>query len=314
MPRASRPRLPLPALHAFVTLADLIAGGGGGFSATANQLGLTKATISKRIAELEATLGARLLHRTTRSVRLSEAGEAFYQRCAKILEAVEEAQAEVGALSGQVIGRLRFSTPVSLGQAYLLAPVTAFAAANPKLELDWDLDDRMVDVVTDGYDVAIRVGQLPDSSLVARKLFDSRFVVVASPAYLKAHGTPRVPADLERHECLRYRYQQAPDVWAFSGPKPVSVRVKGRFRANHGDVLKEAAVAGLGIAMLPDFVVFTAVKAGLLQVVLDRNCRSTIPVSAVFPSSGARAAKVDTFVHMLAKDCKPVSLPIARLR
>lgn len=295
MPASASTRPRLDELEAFLAVAERQS-----FSVAAQDLRLTKATVSKRVGALERRVGVRLFHRTTRSVRLSEAGESFRTRCSHVLDELEDAESQLGALAGQFLGRLRVSAPVSLGQAYLARVVASFVKTHPRVEVDFSLEDRMVDVVAERYDLAIRVGALRDSALGARKLRESRFLVVASPAYLKAHGTPREPSALVSHDCLLYSYQSALDTWTFHGAKPLAVRVRGRYRSNHGDVLAQAAVEGLGLALLPDFIARPYLDAGKLRVVLDAHCRATAPIHAVFPSLGARAAKVEAFVDAVA--------------
>jgi len=271
------------------------------FSAAADELGLSKSSVSKQIRALEDRLGARLLDRTTRRMRLTEVGAAFHDRCAAIVTAAEEAELAVTQLQMTPRGRLRISAPVSLGQRYLTDVVDDYLTLYPDVEIELDLSDRFVDLVDEGYDLAIRVGALPDSSLVARKLADSRRVVVGSPSYLADHGVPQTPADVGAHECLLYTYSQVPaDVWRFDGPDgEISIRVHGRLRTNNGDVLAAAAGDGIGIAMLPDFIVAAELRAGRLQAALSDMCQSLGGIYAVYPHNRHLSANVRLFVDEL---------------
>ncbi|MBV5335683.1 LysR family transcriptional regulator, partial [bacterium] len=174
------------------------------FTAAADRLGLSKSVVSRRIAELEDRLGARLLNRTTRRLSPTEVGQAFYERCTRIVSDLDEAERAVGDLHGAPRGRLRLNAPVSFGRLHLAAAIVAFVERHPAIEIDIELNDRYVDLLEDGYDLAVRIGRLRDSSLVARKLAPCRRVMVASPAYLERFGAPQIPEDLARHNCLLY--------------------------------------------------------------------------------------------------------------
>lgn len=271
------------------------------FTAAGARLGLSKSVVSRRIAELEDRLGARLLNRTTRKLSLTEIGQAFYERCARIVADVEEAERAVGDLHGAPRGRLRVNAPVSFGRLHLAAAIVAFIERYPAIEIDVDLNDRYVDLLEDGYDLAVRVGRLRDSSLVARKLAPSRRAVVASPDYLERHGTPETPADLAQHNCLLYTNIPTAEQWQFAdGDGAYSVKVSGRMRANNGDLACAAAVAGLGIAVLPTFLCGAALGAGDLTA-LNLPLKTTeTGVYAVYPQNRHLSSKVRAFVDFLA--------------
>ncbi len=275
----------------------------GSFSAAARELHLAKSTVSKRIAALEERLGARLLQRTTRTVRLTEVGAAYYDRCLAVLEAAAEAERAVTRMQGTPRGRLRVSAPMSFGQRYLASSIASFLQEHPEVEVDLDLSDRMVDVIGEGFDVAIRVGELRDSSLIARRLAPSRSLVVGSPAYFHRRGRPQSPEGLREHECLLYAYQASGDTWHFRGPGGASaVRVRGRLRANNGDVLSLAAQSGLGLALLPDFIVDAELRTGRLEPALAEHCRAEAVLHAVYPHARHLMPKVRAFVDRLAAD------------
>ncbi|MEZ4382181.1 MAG: LysR family transcriptional regulator [Nannocystaceae bacterium] len=286
----------LVAVEAFVRVVDR-----GSFSAAAADLGVAKSTVSKRIAALEERLGARLLYRTTRSVRPTEVGATYYERCLAVLAAAEEAERAVTRMQQVPRGRLRVSAPMSFGQRYLAPVVAEFMRDFPEVEVDLDLSDRMVDVIAEGFDVAIRVAALPDSSLIARRLAGSRRLVVGAPSYFRARGRPASPAALAEHDCLLYAYQASGDTWHFDGPGGAqAVRVAGRLRANNGDVLAVAACAGLGLALLPDFIVEPELRAGRLEPTLPEHCRAETALYAVYPHARHLVPKVRAFVDRLA--------------
>jgi DNA-binding transcriptional LysR family regulator len=285
----------LEGIMAFVTVVDE-----GGFSPAARRLGVAKSTISKRIRSLEDRLGARLLNRTTRSQSLTEVGAAYYERCSAIVDAAREAEAAVTHQQTTPHGRLRLSAPMSFGQRYLDPVIAEFLRGHPNAELELDLDDRTIDVVDEGYDLAIRIGSISESSLVMRELLSSRFCIVASPGYLAKRGSPHTPDELFEHDCLLYSYQRSGDSWRFDGPDgPLQVRVTGRMRANNGDALAQAASAGLGLALLPDFIVEREISAGRLCTVLDDWCQQRVAVHAVYPHNRHLSAKVRVFVDLL---------------
>lgn len=275
----------------------------GGFTAAARRLGLSKSTVSKQVRALEDRLGAQLLVRTTRKLGLTEVGAAFYERAGRILAEAEAAEAAVSRLHDSPRGVLRVTAPVYFGQSHLAAILPEYLARWPEVKIELSLDDRFVDLVEEGFDLAVRIAQLEDSSLVARKLAPTRLRVVAAPAYLERRGRPETPEDLAGHDCLLYAYQPTGDVWPLVGPDgaETAVKVQGPLRSNSGDALHAAAKAGLGLALLPDFIVASAVRAGELVCVLDGWHGRVTAVYAVYPPARHLSPKVRTFVDHLVE-------------
>ena len=272
----------------------------GSFSRAATRLGLTKSTMSKRVARLEERLDARLLRRTTRALHLTDTGRRFLVHASAIVEAAKEAEAEVREMQAEVRGRLRVNAPVSLGQSHVTQVMVELAQAHPGLEVELDLSDRRVDLMTEGYDLAVRVGDLTDSSLVVQKLLDVRFRVVASPGYLERRGRPKTPKQLESHVCLLYRHQVSGAHWVFKhGGQSTRVRPRGPLLSNHGDVLAKAAVMGLGIALLPGFIAQDYVQSGALVPLFSRSCQNRAPIHAVFPPGRRTPKRTRVFVDAL---------------
>ena len=290
----------LVAMEAFVRVAD-----GRSFSLAARQMRLSKSVVSRQIAALEAALGARLLQRTTRTLTLTEAGRLYLERARRILADIDEAGRPVGQLSDAPRGQLRVSAPMSFGFLHLAPAIPAFLARHPDVTVDMSLTDRFVDLVEEGFDVAVRIGQLRDSSLVARRLAPSRLVVCASPEYLARRGVPRVPADLAGHECL-HNTNIAGD-WRFVAPDGgmQAIEVSGRLAANNGDALQAAARAGAGLIYLPSFIVGDDLQAGRLVSVLDDFTLVGSTVNAVYPHARHLSPKVRVFVDFLAERFGP---------
>ncbi len=272
----------------------------GGFTAAAEDVGLSRAMVSKHIQDLEEHLGARLLNRTTRRVSLTEIGRVYYERCVQIVAEISETEDAVGELQARPRGRLRVNAPVSFGALHLAASLADYMAAFPEVVVELTLNDRMVDLVEDGFDLAIRIGRLADSSLIARRLAPCRMVVCAAPPYLDTRGMPLHPDDLAGHNCLGYPYGQSRDEWPFEGPDgPVSVPVRGTLQANNGDVLRVAALRGAGIVLIPTFIVGPDVAAGLLRCVLPGYKVPELAIHAVYPHSRHLSPKVRSFVDFL---------------
>ena len=273
----------------------------GSFSEAARVLGVSKSLVSRQVKALEDRLGARLINRTTRKIALTEAGEAFAARCAEALAGLEAAEAAVGQLQGEVRGTLRLSVPMSFGVRYLAPIIPAFLARHRGLHAEVSYADRRVDLIEEGYDLAVRVGELEDSTLIARRLASTRRHAVASPDYLAARGTPDHPTALRGHDCLLYRYQASGAAWRFRGPGgELSVRVEGPLLANNGDAIRAAAVSGLGVALLPDFLVCDDLRAGRLVSILSDWSEWRSAVWAIYPHHRHLAAKVRLFVDFLA--------------
>jgi DNA-binding transcriptional LysR family regulator len=279
----------------------------GSFTLAAQDLSLSRAVVSKYVTRLEKRLGARLLHRTTRRLSLTEAGAALFEASRGAIERIEEAEAAVAQLQSEPRGRLRVSAPMSFGILHLGSAIADFSRAHPMISLELKLDDRYVNLVEDGIDVAIRIGALTDSSLVARKLSSTRQIVCASPHYLAEHGEPEMPEDLATHNCLLYSYSSAVNVWRFTAPdgREIPVAVSGNLRINNGIVEAEAAVAGMGILMSPAFYVGPLIRTRKLKQVLAKYKLAELGIHAVYPQRSQVPPKVRAFVDFLAKRFGP---------
>lgn len=287
----------LNAIEAFVSVVQ-----NGGFTAAARSLRKSRAMVSKLVQDLEEQLGARLLHRTTRRVGLTVTGRVYYDRCVQVLADLAEADAAVGAEQATPRGTLRLNAPMSFGTMHLAAAVADFSIQHPDVTVDMALNDRIVDLVEEGYDVAVRIGRLADSSLIARRLAPCRMAVCAAPAYLSRHGEPRQPDDLTGHNCLGYTYMTSWDEWRFDGPGgPVSVRVTGTLNSNNGEALAAAARRGLGVIVQPSFIVGEDLKAGRLVRLLADHRLYEPAISAVYPHARHLSAKVRSFVDFLVE-------------
>lgn len=249
-------------IAAFVAVAEA-----GSISEAARRLNLSKSVVSERLAELERSLESPLLHRTTRKLALTEDGAAFLERAAAILRDIDAAVADLAERRGTLAGPLRLSAPVTFGRMHLGPALYPFLQRHPRIELTLDLNDRRVDAAADGFDAVIRHGPIFDTRLMAWKLAPSRRVLVAAPAYLAKHGLPRSLDDLGAHRGLLYTNRGIAD-WQFAGPNgAITIRTKIGLRVNNGDMLRDATLAGLGIAFLPTFIIGAEVKAGRLQVI-----------------------------------------------
>jgi DNA-binding transcriptional LysR family regulator len=288
----------LAALIAFARVAET-----GSFSAAARALALSKSLISRQVSALEAELGARLIARTTRSLALTEAGRGYYEQVARILAQMEEADLSVSQLQATPRGKLRVNAPMSFSLLRLAPVLPDFLALYPEIDVDLSMNDRRVDLMEEGFDLAIRLGRLAESSLVARKLGPMQRIVCASPAYLAERGLPKVPADLRVHDCLCYSNADTVDEWRFSGPegRAITVEVKGRVRANNGDLLRLAALRGLGLVDLPSFLVGADIEAGALVPVLRDYIRQEGGVYAVYPHARYLPPKIRVFIDFLAE-------------
>jgi DNA-binding transcriptional LysR family regulator len=245
----------------------------GSITAAARQLGLTKSVVSKRVADLEEALGQELLRRAPRRMLPTDAGRALHARMRPLLHEIDALVEEVAETGGPLRGRLRIAMPMSFGTLYLAPMLLRFARAHRELELALDLDDRAVDLLDGGYDLAIRVGSFADSSVVARKLCGGRRVLVCSPVYAAERGTPATLDDLARHDCIDYANVQSSRLWQFDaarGGRVRAVAIASRLVANNGEVMRDAAIAGLGLALLPDFLAADGLARGrLVEVTLD---------------------------------------------
>ena len=288
----------LPGIAVFAEVVEA-----GSFTAAADRLELSKAVVSKHVSRLEQRLGARLFHRTTRRLTLTEAGEALYRGSAAALAELKEVQNDVAQLAGAPRGRLRVSAPTYFGTVTLAPMLKPFLARYPEVTLDLDLDDRMIDLVKDRFDVAIRISSSLDPSLVARRLATSALVVVASPPYLRSRGHPKVPADVREHACLGYSRAKMPNEWRFRARKGpwIAVTIDAALYCNNDFALKQAALDGLGIAMFPRFFVASELDSGKLVQVLPGYDMPALTISAVYATRRHVPPKVRAFVDFLAE-------------
>lgn len=285
-------------LSIFVAVVD-----SGGISAAAERLGVAKSAVSRRLADLEGRLGAQLLRRTTRRLTLTDSGRAFHERAKNILADLEEAEQSVSQAHGALRGRLKVALPLAYGIRHVGPLITEFMALHPAVEFDLDFNDRRIDLMQEGFDLAIRVARLPDSSLIARRLAPVPSTLCASPDYLARHGTPARAADLAGHEALVYSNLANPDTWNFVSPdgQPGSVKVPVRLRANNGEFLTRAAVAGQGVILHPTFYLDEAIRAGQLVPLLTDHAWPQVNAYAVYPPTRHLSRRVRALVDFLAE-------------
>lgn len=273
-----------------------------GFSAAAKRLESTPAAVSRRIKALEQRLGVRLLQRTTRKMQLTEAGELYFGEVRKLLGGLRAVEGLLGEVTRQPMGELRIVAPMSFGQRRLAPLVTRFLTLYPKLRVTLKLEDQETDIVGEGFDLALRIAYPSDSSLVARQIASVPRYFCASPDYLARRGTPQIPEDLLQHDCLHYNLISEREEWTFGGRDgDQTLLVKGVFCSNNGDVLAEAAAQGLGITLLPDFIVKQALSDGRLVRVLEGWERSPLALSVLYPSRQQLPAKTRLFIEYLVE-------------
>ncbi len=272
----------------------------GNMSAAGREIGISPAVVSKRISLLEERLGARLFQRTTRQLTLTETGEGYFKRVLEILKLVEEADEFVSQRNTGPRGSLKITAPTCFSRFHVAPHLSEFVARYPQIQLDMVLTDNFVDIIRDGFDVAIRIGELPDSSLVARKLAPDTRVICAAPAYLAAAGMPKSLDDLAKHNCLSAGAQ---DVWRLEGPEGLrNVRVKGNIRSNSAELVREALVAGLGLGLRSIWEIGPELESGTLKAVLPQYRGSShVAIYAVYPSREFMPTKVSAFVDFLAE-------------
>jgi DNA-binding transcriptional LysR family regulator len=273
------------------------------FAVAARRLGVTTSVASKHVAKLEQSLGARLLHRSTRKLSLTEAGEAFYAHCARLIEELEASEQAIARTQAELRGTLRMSVPPSMMSMHIAPTIAEFRRRHPQLELEFDLTNRVVDFSEEGYDMALRVTRRPAPELVSRRLAMLNLCLVASPDYVRERGVPRVPADLASHECLLFSLEADPTVWDLRPPDggiPERVRVRGAFRSNVMEPLHKMALHGLGIAQLPSYMIGEDVRRGRLEVLLPgwRGFDGGA-LFAVWPPHRRDSRKVHVFVEFL---------------
>lgn len=285
----------LLALQTFVRIAD-----GGSLSAAARAGGRSLPAVSRSLLQLEADLGVRLLHRTTRRIHLTDAGAQYLERCRRILAEVAEANASVSDLGRSLSGPITLTAPVLFGQMHIAPVVSEFLGLHPEVSVSLVLSDSLANIVEEGIDLAVRIGRLPDSGLVARKLGEVRRVACASPAYLKRRGAPKTPRDLADHSCLQFGALSPTPYWEFhDAGKPRQVRVQGSFSSNQGAPVIEAARAGLGIVFVLSYQVQALVAGGELRVLLQKYQAPPIPVSVILPSGRLQPARVCALADLL---------------
>lgn len=273
----------------------------GSFVAAADALGMSKAAVSRQVADLEQRLGVRLMHRTTRKLSLTGEGEVFLARCREILGSIEDAEAEVTLRSDTASGLLKVSVPVSFGIRHLAPLWGEFMQAHPRVTLDVQLADRVMDLVDEGFDLAVRIARLPDSSLVSRRLAATPLLLTASPAYLARQGTPRHPSELAQHDVIGYSLLAMGEQWQFNGPQgPVSVKVRPRLWTNNGDTCVAACLAGAGLQLQPTFLVARELASGALVEVLPQYRSIELGIYAVYPTRKFVLPKVRALVEFLA--------------
>ena len=287
----------LQALRVFTQVVESVS-----FVKAAERLDLSTTAVSRYVAELEDHLHTRLLQRTTRRINLTETGRAFHERCVQILAELDEAEREAAQEAAEPRGTIRLTTSINFGTRQVTPAIALFLTRHPQVKFDVSLSDRIVDIIEEGFDLAIRIGGTGAQNLVARKLGETRLLACAAPAYLARHGTPAAPEDLVRHNCLTYEYALR-DAWTFRDAKgrDRTVRVAGSLNSNNGDLNVAAAVQGVGITLEPDFIVGAELKNGTLVRVLESFEAPALPIYAVYPSRRFLPAKVRAFVDFLAE-------------
>ena len=300
----------------------------GGFSTVARETASTQPTVSRGVAALEDHLGVRLLNRSSRAVTLTDEGRAFYAQAVRALEAVSEAESSVGRRHGQPSGLLRLGCPVAFGRLHVASRMARFLALHPEVEVELLMTDAFVDPVAEGLDLVVRVGMLEDPTLIARRIGTTRRATVASADYLGRRGVPQAPSELTQHECIVYTRLATGNRWHFGGPDgPIAVTVRGRFRADNSEAVREAVTAGAGIAVIPVWMFADEITSGRVRIILDAFEPNALPIHAVYPSRRLVSPKVRAMIEFLAAefaaspllsgqraDAAPVSASLRRSR
>ena len=280
----------------------------GSFTAAADRVGISKKLVSKYVAQLEARLGTRLLHRTTRKLSLTDAGRQYYPKCADLIEAFEEAESAVRSRDSKLRGTLRLTAPSTFGELYLQPLLHEFCAPHPDLTIDLKLGDHFADLAREGIDIALRIGKLPDSGLMARKLATTELWVVASPGYLEANPRPQTPVDLRAHHCIRDTNLRSGSRWPFlvSG-QTQKIAVEGKYLVNSARSVRDFAIAGEGIGLCPDYVVAKDVNSGRLNRVLEEYPSLSLDIHAVFLDTRHMSPKQRLFLDYLVRHFGSIS-------
>jgi len=287
----------LTSMRAFARVVDT-----GSFSEAARSMRLSRSAISKYVIDLEADLGVQLLHRTTRSASPTDNGRAYYERCVAILADIEEADATVSQLQASPRGTLRVNAPMSFGTLHLGKAIAAFMKRYPELRIHLILSDQQIDTVQEGFDVTIRIADLSDSSLISRRIVPAHRLMCASPTYLKQHGTPKYPDDLRAHELLSYDYLGTGVQWKLTGKDGDHwLNAPSKLCTNNAEILRDAAIDGLGIALLPTFIAGPYLRSGELRRVLSEYRAPELTVCALYPPTRYVSAKVRAFIDFLVE-------------
>ena len=284
-------------LEAFTAVVEA-----GSFSAAGERLGIAKSVVSRRISQLETRLDSRLLHRTTRRLSLTDAGKNFYQRAVQILADLDDAELSVTEETTDLRGSLKLAAPLSFGLTHLSKAIFDFLSEHPAIELNLDLNDRNINLIEEGFDMAVRIGVLQDSTLVARRLGTMRQVTCASPSYLEQYGEPKHPSDLQQHIGLQYSNISYKNQWSYktSEGKMLFAQPQIRIRANNGEALAAAAVAGMGITKGPTFILGSLLKEGKLVTILDEYRYPPVGIYAVYPPGRLIPRRIKAFSDYLA--------------
>ena len=287
----------LESMRAFVEVVNHC-----GFAAAGRHMNLSRSVVNKMVAQLEKDLGVQLLQRTTRRVSPTDTGRAYYERCVDILADVESAEVAVSQLQAEPRGTLRINAPMSFGTMHLASAIAAFMQQYPDIQVQLTLSDRFIDLIEEGFDITLRISELkPDGSLITHTLMPIQRVLCAASSYLETYGTPTSPDDLREHDCLKYGYLATGTQWRLTGPdqKPHTVSIRCRCYSNNGEVLRESAIAGVGIALLPTFIVGDAIKAGALQVVLPDYCPPPITAYLAYATNRHLSTKIQLLTTFL---------------
>lgn len=283
-------------MQTFLSVVDA-----GSITAAAERLDLAKSVVSRRLAELELRLDVQLFQRTTRKLNLTESGRSFYQHAQRVIADLEEAERAVTQEHGALKGKIRAALPLSFGLLHLAPAIDVFMQAHPEIEFELDFNDRQIDLIQEGFDLAVRITQLDDSSLIARKIAPVRRTICASPDYLRRHGTPEHPRQLSEHVGLGYSNIAEPGLWSYidRDGTPRRVKIPLKLTANNGEFLARAAIAGHGIIIAPTFYTYHAIRRGELKIILDDFDWRAINVYAVYPHTRHLSTRVRAFIDFL---------------